>query len=83
MYAFINSMIDGYKCLMKSAEKQMVEDENGEIKEEEKPSKLELWLEAHFTEKTVETIMLIFTVASMVIALGMFLFLPKWIVGAF
>ncbi|MCR5717703.1 MAG: DUF1385 domain-containing protein [Oscillospiraceae bacterium] len=81
VYAFINSMIDGYKCLMKSAEKQMVEDENGEIKEEEKPSKLELWLEAHFTEKTVETIMLIFTVASMVIALGMFLFLPKWIVG--
>ena len=85
VYAFINSTIDGYKCIMKSAEKQMVEDEdeNGEDtkKPEEKPSKFELWLEAHFSEKTVEVIMLILTVISMVAALCMFLFFPKWIVG--
>lgn len=81
VYAFIFSMIDGYKCLMKSAEKQMVEDENGEV-QDENPSKFEKWLDDHFTEKTVEGIMLVFTVISMIAALGLFLFLPKWIVGA-
>ncbi|MBQ3431572.1 MAG: DUF1385 domain-containing protein, partial [Clostridia bacterium] len=81
VYAFIFSMVDGYKCLMKSAEKQMVEDENGEVKEDEKPSKFELWLEEHFTEKTVEAIMMVVMVISLIAALAMFLFLPKWIVA--
>ncbi len=81
VYAFIFSMADGYKCLMKSAEKQMVEDENGNPVEDEQPSKLELWLEDHFTEKTVEAIMMVFMVLSLGAALLMFLFLPKWLVG--
>lgn len=79
VYAFVNSMIDGYKCLMKSAEKQMTEEEKDE--EEENASKFEKWLGEHFTEKTVEGIMLVFTVLSMAAALAMFLFLPKWLVG--
>ena len=79
VYAFVNSMIDGYKCLMKSAEKQMTEEEKDE--EEENASKFEKWLDKHFTEKTVEGIMLVFTVLSMAAALAMFLFLPKWLVG--
>ena len=81
VYAFVFSMIDGYKCLMKSAEKQMVEGENGELPEEEQPSKFEQWLDAHFTEKTVEAIMTVFMVLSLIAALAMFLFLPKWIVS--
>lgn len=80
VYAFINSMLDGYKCLMKSAEKQMTEDENGE-KHDESETKFEKWLDAHFTEKTVEGMMLVFTILSMIAALAMFLFLPKWLVG--
>ncbi len=79
VYAFVNSMIDGYKCLMKSAEKQMTEEEKDE--EEENASKFEKWLDEHFTEKTVEGMMLVFTVLSMIAALAMFLFLPKWLVG--
>ncbi len=79
VYSFIFSMIDGYRCLMKSAEKQMTEEEIEE--EEENPSALEKWLDEHFTEKTVEAIMIVFMVISVVFALGMFLFLPKWIVG--
>ena len=80
VYSFIFSMVDGYKCLMKSAEKQMTDDGSEEDKDE-KPSKLDLWLEKHFTEKTINVIMTVFTVLSTVAALLLFLFLPKWIVG--
>ena len=80
VYSFIFSMVDGYKCLMKSAEKQ-VNGQEDEENEDEKPSKLDLWLEAHFTEKTVSAIMTVFTVLSTAAAFLLFLFLPKWIVG--
>lgn len=79
VYAFIFSMIDGYRCLMRSAEKQMTGEEIEE--ENENPSKLEKWLDDHFTEKTVEGIMTGFMVLSVIAALALFLFLPKWIVG--
>lgn len=78
VYSFIFSMVDGYRCLMKSAEKQMTEEER---EEEEQPSKLELWLDAHFSEKTVEAIMIGGMIIGVVFAMAMFLFLPKWIVG--
>ena len=79
VYSFIFSMVDGYKCLMKSAEKQMTEEEIAG--EEENPSKLDKWLNDHFTEKTVEAIMSVVMVLSVGVALALFLFLPKWIVG--
>lgn len=81
VYSFIFSMVDGYRCLMKSAEKQMTEDEEEGGVEDENPSKLELWLEEHFTEKTVEAIMMVILVISMVIMFGAFFFLPKWFVS--
>lgn len=83
VYAFIFSMIDGYRCLMKSAEKQMTEEEEEGGVEDENPSKLELWLDEHFTEKTVEAIMMVFMVISMVLMFGAFFFLPKWFVSLF
>lgn len=79
VYSFITSMTDGYKCLMKSAEKQMSEEDIAE--EEENPSKLDRWLSEHFTEKTVNAVMTVLMVLSFAAALGLFLFLPKWIVG--
>lgn len=79
VYAFVSSMTDGYKCLMKSAEKQMTEDETETQNED--PSKMEQWLDAHFNEKTVEALMTVITVLSMIAALAMFLFVPKWLVG--
>lgn len=78
VYSFIFSMIDGYKCLMKSAEKQITEEE---AEEQEQASALEKWLDEHFNEKTVEAIMMVFMIGAMVLALGLFLFVPKWIVG--
>ena len=47
---------------------------------DEEPTKFEKWLEDHFTEKTVERLMMVLTVLSMVAALAMFLFVPKWLV---
>lgn len=77
-YSFIFSMIDGYKCLMKSAEKQMTDEE---LQQEEQPSKFEAWLDQHFNEKTVEAIMMVGMVLGVVVSLALFLFLPKWVVG--
>lgn len=63
--SFILSMVKGYKYMMKSAEKQMTEEE----KAEEDSS-------AFFN-----ICMTIGTVLGVVIAVGLFIFLPKFIVG--
>lgn len=63
--SFILSMVKGYKYMMKSAEKQMTEEE----KAEEDSS-------AFFN-----ICMTIGTVLGVVIAIGLFIFLPKFIVG--
>lgn len=78
VYSFIASMKDGYRCLMKSAEKQMTEEE---IEEAETPSKFEAWLEEKFGEKMFNAIMMVGMVLGIVMAVGLFFFLPKWIVG--
>ncbi len=78
IYSFIFSMKDGYRCLMKSAEKQMTEEE---LEEEETPSKFEQWLDDHFGEKLVNAIMMIGMVIGVAIAVGLFFFLPKWLVS--
>lgn len=78
VYSFIFSMVDGYKCLMKSAEKQMTEEE---LEEQEESTKFEAFLEQHFTEKTVQAIMMVGMVLGILLAMALFLFLPKWIVG--
>ncbi len=78
IYSFIFSMKDGYRCLMKSAEKQMTEEE---IEEEETPSKFEMWLEEKCGEKLTNGILMTGMVLGVVLAVAMFFFLPKWIVG--
>lgn len=69
IFNFIISMKDGYRCLMKSAEKQ-VDDE--ELEEDEKLS-----------DKAMNIIMGVVMVISLVVAVGLFVFLPKWIVNFF
>lgn len=78
VYSFIVSMKDGYGCMMKSAEKQMTEEE---IEEEETPSKFEAWLEEKCGEKLFNGIMVAGMVLGIVMAVALFFFLPKWIVG--
>ena len=67
IFNFVISMKDGYSCLMKSAEKQM---DDEETEEDEKLS-----------DKAMNAIMGVVMVLSLVIAVGLFVFLPKWIVN--
>lgn len=67
-FNFVSSMVKGYKYLMKSADKQMTPEEK-----DEELSKGENAL--------VSGMMYIGMILGVVIALGLFMFLPKWIVG--
>lgn len=75
-FNFVSSLIDGYRCLMKSADKQMTEDES-----EEEMSKLDKWLNDHLGEKLMGIISVISIVFSLVLCIVLFKFLPMWIVG--
>lgn len=67
IFNFVISMKEGYRCLMKSAEKQM---DDEETPEDEKIS-----------EKAMNVIMVIAMIIGMVFAVGLFVFLPKWLVN--
>lgn len=67
IFNFVISMKEGYSCLMKSAEKQM---DDEELEEDEKLS-----------DKAMNIIMGVVMVLSLVLCMGLFVFLPKWIVN--
>lgn len=69
IFNFISSMKEGYRCLMKSAEKQM---DDEELEEDEKLS-----------DKAMNVIMTIAMILGMALAVGLFVFLPKWLVNFF
>lgn len=73
-FNFVSSLIDGYRCLMKSADKQMTEEEN-----EENLSKFDKWINEHLGENVMVVISVISVIFSLVICLGLFKFLPMWI----
>ena len=70
---FIGSMLDGYKCLTKSADKAM------QGIEEEEPSKFEKWLTEKLGDKLMTIVMVIASVLGVALALGLFMFLPSLI----
>ena len=72
IFNFVSSMIDGYKCLMRSADKQMIDGE------EEEETKFEKWLDEKFGEK----LMPIITGISMVLGVGLALLLFMWLPSA-
>ncbi|MBE6902280.1 MAG: DUF1385 domain-containing protein [Ruminococcaceae bacterium] len=72
---FITSMIEGYSCMMKSAEKSGMLDEDGE----EPPSKFEKWLDEKLGDKLTGVIMAIAMVISVALAVFLFAFLPTLI----
>lgn len=67
IFNFISSMKEGYRCLMKSAEKQM---DDEELEEDEKLS-----------DRAMNIIMTIAMILGMALAVGLFVFLPKWLVN--
>ena len=74
---FIESMIIGYKSLMRSAEL------SGELEDEsdpEKMSKLDKWLNEHMGPKMFAALSGIASVFAVVIGVGLFVFLPTYLV---
>ncbi|HCJ40988.1 DUF1385 domain-containing protein [uncultured Ruminococcus sp.] len=74
IFNFVTSMLDGYKCISRSVDKQMTDD--GE--EEEEPTKFEKWLE----EKLGDKLMPVVSGISMVIGVAVALFLFMWVPSA-
>ena len=64
---FVSSMAEGIRCTMKSAEKQITEDD-----EEEELSKFEQWLTDKFGDKLVNVIMIISVVIAFAFSLIVF-----------
>lgn len=75
IFNFVSSLIDGYRCLMKSADKQMTEDSDEEL------SKIDKWINEHFGEKIMSIVSVISVIFSLVICIFLFKFLPMWISG--
>ncbi len=73
IFNFVDTMITGYKTLMKSAEKSGFEDE-------EEPSKFDKWLNDKLGDKVMAVVSVLSLVLSMVLALALFMFLPAFVV---
>ncbi len=69
---FVESITFGYKCLMESAEKSGLEDTESE-------SKVDKWLNEHFSDKVMPVIGVISAVLGVALALGLFMYLPALI----
>lgn len=77
-FNFVLSMKDGYRCLTKSAEKQVTEDEE---ENPEEMGKLERWLDEKLGDKVFGFIMTVAMIIGVALAVGLFVFLPKFLVG--
>lgn len=73
VFNFFDSMTAGYSCLMKSAEKAGLE-------EDEDPSKLEQWLQRVFGQKYMAFLEGVILVFSLLMALFFFTFIPTLLV---
>ncbi len=78
VFAFADSMITGYKYLMKSADKAMTEEEK-----EEDMSKLDKWLSEHLSDKMMTVVTAVSSIVGVLLAMLIFLYLPIEIVDLF
>ena len=70
IFVFISSMVEGYKCLSRSADKQMQAEDD-----DEEPSKLEKML----GDKLMPIITTVSIILGLGLAIALFMFLPSWI----
>lgn len=75
VFNFIETLVSGYKCLMKSAEIST------EGIEDEQPSKFDQWLEEKFGDKLVQIVGVVSMVLGLGLALLLFMYLPALLVG--
>ena len=67
---FVDSLRVGYKCMMKSADKAGIDEEEAE------PSKFEQWLDRVFSDKFANVLMGAASVLGVVLAVFLFIYLP-------
>lgn len=72
-FNFVDSLVSGYKCLSKSADKSM------QGVEEEPTSKFEKWLTDKLGDKLMAIVMVIASVLGVALALGLFIWVPALI----
>lgn len=80
IFNFVESMVFGYKCMTKSAEKAGFEDET---QNPEEMSKLDRWLTDHFGPKMMAVISAISLVLGFGLAFLLFFYLPSYLVDIF
>ena len=71
IFSFVSSMIDGYKCMTRSAEKQMTEDDEEEL------TKFEKWLNDKFGDKIMTFVTGVSVVLGVALALLSFMYIPS------
>ncbi len=74
IFNFFDSILMGYSTMMRSAELSMADDS------EEEPGKFDIWLDKHFGENGAKFVMGLSSVLGVVLAIGLFLFVPTFIV---
>lgn len=71
----VTSLLSGFKCLTKSAEKSGIDDEEGY-----EPSKFEKWLDEKLGDKLMGIVTVIGTVLGVILAMVLFMFIPTLLV---
>ena len=71
IFSFLSSLIDGYKCLSRSADKQMTDDD------EEEQTRFEKWLDEKFGDKLMPIISGISMVIGVGLAIVLFMLVPS------
>ena len=75
VFVFITSMIDGYKCLSRSADKQM----SAEQDDDEEQSKFEKWVDEKLGDKLMPIITTVSIILGLALAIALFMLLPSGI----
>ncbi len=74
-FNFVTSMVDGYKCLSKSADRAM----DFEEEDEEPETKFEKWLDDHIGDKLMPIVMTLGIILGVGLAVVLFMWLPSMI----
>ncbi|MDE6149309.1 MAG: DUF1385 domain-containing protein [Ruminococcus sp.] len=73
VFNFFISMIDGYKCISRSAEKQITDDDDEDM------TKFEKWLDDKLGDKIMPVVSGISMVIGIALAVVLFMMVPSWI----
>ena len=71
IFNFVTSLLDGYKCISRSVDKQMTEEE------EEEPTKFEQWLNDKLGDKLMPVVSGISMVVGLALAVVLFMWVPS------